>query len=150
MGRREIELPSLFGRKPSAVWAAADRAGLGITPPSCSWHPRSGCRSSADQRKCGGRRRHGPLGAKRAVFPIVQFPANMHPASDEAIAHMIARSLAAGWRGYLEDARVFDRSVLDRVGLRYLGARHSSSGRIDDVGCPDAVPQRAPGAAAST
>lgn len=100
IGYREIELPSLYGRKAADIRAAADRAGLAIT----SIHiPAQGT---------GGFSLGGApgeiaeavtaLGAKRAVVPIAPFPAGFRPQPGETMQAAIGRSFAAAgadhWR----------------------------------------------------
>jgi sugar phosphate isomerase/epimerase len=93
IGYRDIELPSLYGRKPADIAAAAQRAGLTISslhlPPMRA--PGLSLLSSPAEIAEG----LGALGAKRAVAPIMLFPADFRPQAGESFPAAIARSLAA-------------------------------------------------------
>lgn len=100
IGYREIELPSLYGRKAAEVRATADRAGLAIR----SIHiPAQGSGSGslngvpAEVAEMVTR-----LGARRAVVPIAPFPAGFRPQPGETMQAAIGRSFATAgadhWR----------------------------------------------------
>jgi sugar phosphate isomerase/epimerase len=100
IGYREIELPNLYGRKPSEVRAAADRAGLAIR----SIHiPAQGTGSgSLNGAPVEVAEMVSALGASRAAVPIAPFPSDFRPQPGEAIQAAIGRSFAAAgadhWR----------------------------------------------------
>lgn len=100
IGYREIELPSLYGRKATDVRAAADRAGLAIR----SIHiPAQGTGSaSLNGAPAEVAEMVTTLGAGRAVVPIAPFPAGFRPQAGETMQAAIGRSFAAAgadhWR----------------------------------------------------
>lgn len=92
IGYREIELPSLYGRKPAEVRAAADRAGLAIR----SIHiPAQGSGSaSLNGAPAEVAAMVAALGASRAAVPIAPFPAAFRPRPGETMQAAIGRSFA--------------------------------------------------------
>lgn len=96
IGYRDLELPSLYGRKPAEVRQAADRAGLKISslhlaaargPGGAGLMLTSPPSEIADSL--------GALGARRAVMPIMLFPENFRPHAGETFQVAIGRSVAA-------------------------------------------------------
>jgi len=100
IGYREIELPSLYGRTPAVVRAAADRAGLAIR----SIHiPAQGSGSSSlNGAPAEVAEMVTTLGARRAAVPIAPFPPGFRPQPGETMQAAIGRSFAAAgadhWR----------------------------------------------------
>jgi sugar phosphate isomerase/epimerase len=100
IGYGELELPNLYGRKPSDVRAAADRAGLKIT----SIHiPAQGAGSGTlNGRPDEVAEMVKTLGAARAAVPIAPFPADFRPQPGETMQAAIGRSFATAgadhWR----------------------------------------------------
>lgn len=93
IGYREIELPSLYGKTPAEVRAAADKAGLAIS----SLHlavttrgPATGLTLSSPPAELA--EGLGALGAKRAALPIAPFPDNFRPQPGENIQAAIGRA----------------------------------------------------------
>lgn len=95
IGYREIELPSLYGRKPADIRAAADKAGLAIS----SLHlavttrgtPTGPTLMSAPAELADSL---GALGAKHGVMPIAPLPDNFRPQPGENIQAAIGRAFA--------------------------------------------------------
>lgn len=95
IGYREIELPSLYGRKPPEVRAAADKAGLAIS----SLHIPPVIRGMGSGLTLGSPAAElaealGSLGAKRGALPIAPFPDNFRPRPGETMQATIGRSFA--------------------------------------------------------
>lgn len=96
IGFRDLEMPSLFGRTPADVRSAADRAGVAFSSLHLAVSTRGQAQGltlaspPAEIAEC-----LGTLGAKRAVMPIVPFPADMHPQPGDGIQAMIGRTVAA-------------------------------------------------------
>lgn len=93
IGYREIELPNLFGKQPAEIAAAAKRAGLTIGSVHVPLASGSGLAFGAEPAKLA--EILGTLGAKWAVAPLLQLPANMRPLPGEDFPKAIARSVAA-------------------------------------------------------
>lgn len=93
IGYREIELPNLYGKQPADVAAAAKRAGLTIGSVHVPLANGSGLAFGAEPAKLADI--IGTLGAKWAVAPLLQLPANMRPLPGEDFPKAIARSVAA-------------------------------------------------------
>lgn len=93
IGYREIELPNLLGKQPAEVAAAAKRAGLKISSIHVPLANGSGLAFGAEPAKLA--EILGTLGAKWAVAPLLQLPANMRPLPGEDFPKAIARSVAA-------------------------------------------------------
>lgn len=96
IGYREIELPSLYGRNPVDVRAAADKAGLAIS----SLHIPPVMRGMGTGLSLGSPPAElaealGSLGAKRGALPIAPFPDNFRPQPGETMQQTIGRSFAA-------------------------------------------------------
>lgn len=95
IGYRDLELPSLYGRKPAEVRQAADRAGLKIS----SLHlpaargPGAGLMLTSPAPEIADAL--GALGARRAVMPIMLFPENFRPQAGETFQAAIGRSVAS-------------------------------------------------------
>ncbi len=96
IGYREIELPSLYGRKPVDVGTAAKRAGLTISSLHMPAMPgmTGGGLSLLSSPAEIAEGLHA-LGATYAVMPIVPFPADFRPQTGETFQTAIARSIAA-------------------------------------------------------
>lgn len=103
IGYREIELPSLYGKTPAQVRAAADKAGLAIS----SLHIPPVMRGMGSGITLGSPPAEiaealGTLGARRGVLPIAPFPDNFRPKPGEDMKAMLGRVfLEAGadhWR----------------------------------------------------
>jgi sugar phosphate isomerase/epimerase len=95
-GFRELELPSLYGRAPVDIKAAADQAGLKISGLHLSVSTRGntgGLSLSDDPAKIA--ESVVALGARRVTMPILPFPADMRRLPDEDPKAMIVRTLAA-------------------------------------------------------
>lgn len=93
IGYREIELPSLYGRKSPDIRAAADRAGLTISSihipaQGSSGFSLGGAPTEIAETVAG-------LGAKRAVVPIAPFPARLERQPGESHQSALGRSFAA-------------------------------------------------------
>ena len=96
IGYRDIELPSLYGRPPAEVRAAADKAGLAISSLHLAVSPRGqapGLSLASDKTAIADGL--AALGAKRAVLPIAPFPDNFRPGPGENIQQAISRAFAA-------------------------------------------------------
>lgn len=93
IGYREIELPNLLGKQPAEIAAAAKRAGLAITSVHVPLAAGNGLVLGAEPAKLA--ETLGTLGAKWAVAPLLQLPANMRPLPGEDFPKAIARSVAA-------------------------------------------------------
>jgi len=95
IGYRDLELPSLYGRKPAEVRQAADKAGLKISSlhlaaargPGTALMLTSAPSEIADAL--------GALGASRAVMPILLFPENFRPQAGESFQVAIGRAVTA-------------------------------------------------------
>lgn len=103
IGYREIELPSLYNRKPADVRAAAEKAGLAIS----SLHIPPVLRGTATGLSLGSPPAElaealGTLGAKQGALPIAPFPDGLRPQPGETMQQAIGRSFAAAgadhWR----------------------------------------------------
>ncbi|MCW1429478.1 sugar phosphate isomerase/epimerase family protein [Novosphingobium sp. JCM 18896] len=96
IGYREIELPSLYNRKPADLRAAADKAGLAIS--SLHIHPvmrgMGGAGLTLGSAPAEIADALGALGAKRAALPIAPFPDNFRPQPGEAMQATIGRTFA--------------------------------------------------------
>jgi sugar phosphate isomerase/epimerase len=96
VGYRDIELPSLYGRNPRDVRAAADRAGLRISSlhlaVSIQGAPQGLSLSSPPAEIA---ETLGMLGARRAVMPIALFPENFRPAPNMDIQAAIGGAFNA-------------------------------------------------------
>lgn len=95
IGYREIELPNLFGKQPAEVAAAAKRAGLTIGSVHVPLAGAGGGAMSFGAEPAKLAEALGTLGAKWAVAPLLQLPANMRPLPGEDFPKAIARSVAA-------------------------------------------------------
>lgn len=95
IGYREIELPNLFGKQPGEVAAAAKRAGLTIGSVHVPLAGAGGGAMSFGAEPAKLAEALGTLGAKWAVAPLLQLPANMRPLPGEDFPKAIARSVAA-------------------------------------------------------
>ncbi len=96
IGYRDIELPSLYGRTPAQMRAAADKAGLAIS----SLHLAVSTRGQAPGLSLASDKTEivdsiAALGAKRAVVPIAPFPDNFRPQPGEDIQAAIGRAFGA-------------------------------------------------------
>lgn len=93
IGYREIELPSLYGRKPGDLRVAADKAGLSISslhiPPVMRG---VGVGLSLGSPPAELAESLGALGAKQGAVPIAPFPDNFRPQTGETMQMTIARS----------------------------------------------------------
>jgi sugar phosphate isomerase/epimerase len=94
IGFREIELPSLYGRKPAEVRTAADRAGLKISSLHIGVTPAQAGSVMLTSDKTQIAETLGALGAKRAVLPIVPIPATFRPVANEPFQTTLARTFA--------------------------------------------------------
>ncbi|RZK00505.1 MAG: sugar phosphate isomerase/epimerase [Novosphingobium sp.] len=96
IGYREIELPSLYNRKPADLRAAADKAGLAISslhiPPVMRGMGGAGLTLGSAPAEIADAL--GALGAKRAALPIAPFPDNFRPRPGEAMQATIGRTFA--------------------------------------------------------
>jgi len=95
IGYREIELPSLYNRKPAEVRAAADKAGLAIS----SLHIPPVMRGMGAGLTLGSppadlAEALGTLGARRGALPIAPFPENFRPQPGESMQATIGRTFA--------------------------------------------------------
>jgi sugar phosphate isomerase/epimerase len=97
IGYRDLELPQLYGRTPSALKAAADRAGvsfssihLGVTPNM----PKTVLSFISEPQRIADDL--GALGIKNAVLPIVPIPANIGQAPGNSFQEKLAASLLQG------------------------------------------------------
>ncbi|HEX8058950.1 MAG TPA: sugar phosphate isomerase/epimerase [Novosphingobium sp.] len=95
IGYSEIELPSLYNRKPAEVRAAADKAGLAIS----SLHVPPVMRGMGAGLTLGSPPAElaealGTLGARRGVLPIAPFPENFKPQPGESMQATIGRTFA--------------------------------------------------------
>jgi sugar phosphate isomerase/epimerase len=101
IGYREIELPSLYGRKPSEIRAAAARAGLTIGSIHVPAQGTTGLSLGGIPAEVG--EIVAALGAKRAVVPIAPFPSDMRPQPGEPMQTTIGRAFATAgadhWHG---------------------------------------------------
>lgn len=96
IGYREIELPSLLGRQPAELAAAARRAGLTIASmhlPLLAMGGATGLSLATEPAKIADAL--GTLGARWAVAPIMLFPSNFRPGPGEDMQAAISRSVAA-------------------------------------------------------
>lgn len=96
IGFREIELPSLLGRQPADIAAAAKRAGLSIASlhlPLLAKATPTGLSMASEASKIADAL--GVLGAKWAVAPILLFPEGFRPAAGETMQLAIARAVGA-------------------------------------------------------
>lgn len=96
IGYREIQLPSLFGKAPGAIRAAADKAGLAITSlhlGPASMVPAGGLSLGSAPAQIA--EALGALGTKSVVLPIAPFPAKFQPLAGETIQTSIARAFNA-------------------------------------------------------
>jgi sugar phosphate isomerase/epimerase len=96
IGYRDLELPNLYGHRPVAVRAAADKAGLTISSLHLAVSTRGappGLSLSSPPHEIA--EALGALGAKRAVMPIAVFPENFRPRLDANIQAAIAEAFAA-------------------------------------------------------
>ena len=103
IGYRDIELPSLYGKSPALVRAAADKAGLRLTSlhlPAMALGPQGMLSLLSETQRIADEL--GVLGIAGAVAPIAPFPAPFHPAPGEnpmdALARMFADAGADGWK----------------------------------------------------
>jgi sugar phosphate isomerase/epimerase len=103
IGYRDIELPSLYGRKPAEIRAAADKAGLSIS----SLHIPPVMRGMGGGLSLGSAPAEiadalGTLGAKRGALPIAPFPEDFRPQPGETMQATIGRAFgeagADHWR----------------------------------------------------
>jgi sugar phosphate isomerase/epimerase len=95
IGYREIEMPSLFGRKPADVAAAAARAGLSISSlhlPLLTTGNANVLSLASDPAKIA--EALTALGASWATAPILLIPNNFRPQAGENFSSAIARSVA--------------------------------------------------------
>jgi sugar phosphate isomerase/epimerase len=94
IGYREIELPSLYNRKPADVRAAADRAGIKISslhiPPVRGMAAGGGFSLGSPPAQIADTL--GALGARRGALPIAPFPPNFRPQPGETMQAAIGRS----------------------------------------------------------
>ncbi|MDE2597510.1 MAG: sugar phosphate isomerase/epimerase [Sphingomonadales bacterium] len=97
IGFRDLELPSLLGKTPQALRAAADRAGLRFSSIHVGQMPgmpanmlsfASPAQQVADTL--------GPLGISSMVLPILPFPANFQRREGEDFRAMFIRGIAEG------------------------------------------------------
>lgn len=122
IGYRDLELPSLYGRKPAEVRQAADRAGLKISSlhlPAMSGPGGGGLMLTSAPAEIADSL--GALGATRAVMPIMLFPANFRPDKGESFQAAIARLVGAAG----EDLWKRTAALLNERGaaLKPLGVR---------------------------
>lgn len=103
IGYRDIELPSLYGKSPALVRAAADKSGLRLSSlhlPAMALGPQGMLSLLSDTQRIVDEL--GVLGIASAVAPIAPFPAAFHPAPGEnamaALAKMFADAGADGWK----------------------------------------------------
>lgn len=101
IGYRDIELPSLYGRTPQVLRAAADRAGLAISSLHLPVTPNTVASGALTMTSPVAQIAEslGALGAKRAVLPIAPFPANSRPLPGETRQGAIARAFAEAGDG---------------------------------------------------
>jgi sugar phosphate isomerase/epimerase len=95
IGYRDAELPSLYGMTPTAIKAAADRAGLRLSSihlPGSTFGPQGGLTLLSETSQIA--EALGILDIKRAVMPIMTLPANFRPATGESFQAALARALA--------------------------------------------------------
>jgi sugar phosphate isomerase/epimerase len=95
IGYREIELPNLLGKQPAEIAAAAKRAGLKIGSIHVPLAGPGGGPMSFGAEPAKLAETLGVLGARWAVAPLRQLPANMRPLPGEDFPKAIARSVAA-------------------------------------------------------
>jgi sugar phosphate isomerase/epimerase len=95
IGYREIELPNLLGKQPAEIAAAAKRAGLKIGSIHVPLAGPGGGPMSFGAEPAKLAETLGVLGARWAVAPLLQLPANMRPLPGEDFPKAIARSVAA-------------------------------------------------------
>lgn len=95
IGYRDVELPNLYGKDAKLIRAAADKAGLAISSVHLPIAPGGGSGLTLLSPAEKIAETLGVLGAKRAVAPILQFPAGMKPQPGESFQTAIARSIAA-------------------------------------------------------
>lgn len=96
IGYREVELPSLLGRQPADIAAAARRAGVRISSlhlPLLTKGGPTGLSMASDASKIADGL--GTLGATWAVAPILLFPEGFRPGPGETMPMAIGRSVAA-------------------------------------------------------
>lgn len=93
IGYREIELPSLYGRKAGEVRAAADRAGLTIGSIHVPAQGTGGFSLGAPAAELA--EAVTALGTRRAVVPIAPFPTDFRPQPGETMQTAIGRAFAA-------------------------------------------------------
>lgn len=96
IGYREVELPSLLGRQPADLAAAAARAGIAIRSlhlPLLAMDGPAGLSLGSEPARIA--ETMGALGAKWAVAPIMMLPDGFRPAPGESFGAAISRSVAA-------------------------------------------------------
>lgn len=95
IGYREIELPNLLGKQPRELAAAAARAGLKIGSVHVPLAAAAGGALTFGAAPAQIAEMLGTLGARWAVTPLLQLPANLRPLPGEDFPKAIARSVAA-------------------------------------------------------
>lgn len=95
IGYRDIELPSLYGRKPAEVRQLAEKAGLKISSLHLPAARGPGAGLTLNSQPSEIADSLGALGAKRAVMPIMIFPENFRPQPGESFQAAIGRSVNA-------------------------------------------------------
>lgn len=101
IGFRDLELPSLLGKKPSELKAAADRAGLRLSSihlPLQGMPGGSGLSLMSAPQKIADDM--GALGIFQGVAPIAPFPPNFRPQQGEDMKAAIGRSFAAAGKAH--------------------------------------------------
>ena len=94
IGYRDIELPSLYGQKPAAIAQMASDAGLAISSLHLAVSTRGQPQGlSLENEPEVIAEALSDLGARRAVMPIMPFPADFRPEPGEDIQAAIARSV---------------------------------------------------------
>ncbi|PLK27808.1 sugar phosphate isomerase/epimerase [Novosphingobium sp. TH158] len=105
IGYRDLELPSLLGRKPAELKAAADRAGLrfsAIHLPLQGMPGGSGFSMLSEPQRIADDL--GALGIFQGVAPIAPFPPNFRPQQGETMQAAIGRSFAAAGKAHWQKA----------------------------------------------
>jgi sugar phosphate isomerase/epimerase len=105
IGFRDIELPSLLGKKPAELKAAADKAGLRLS----SIHlPMQGMPGGAGLSLMSDAQRIaddlGAMGIFQGVAPIAPFPAGFRPQQGESMMAAIGRTFATAGKGHWQKA----------------------------------------------
>lgn len=97
IGYRDIELPSLLGKTPAQLRAAADKAGLKLSSlhlPAPGMAPPGGVTLTSSPQQVADVL--GAMGMFEAVVPITPFPAGFTHKAGESFQTMFARAIAEG------------------------------------------------------